>query len=85
LLTLGKNGAMFYRSKISSAPAFEVKPIDTIGAGDAVFAVGSLLSFSKTDEEIIPIISNAAGAAATQYVGNKETITQEKILNYFQS
>src|SRR3989338_3081562 len=83
LLTLGKNGAMFYRSKISSAPAFEVKPIDTIGAGDAVFAVGSLLSFSKTDEEIIPIISNAAGAAATQYVGNKDIVTLDKILKYF--
>jgi len=83
LLTLGKNGAMFYRSKINSAPAFEVRPIDTIGAGDAVFAVGSLLSFSKTDEEIIPVISNAAGAAATQYVGNKDIVTLDKILKYF--
>lgn len=83
LLTLGKNGAMFYRNKINSAPAFEVRPIDTIGAGDAVFAVSSLLSFSNTDESILPIISNAAGAAATQYVGNKETITLDKILRYF--
>ena len=84
LLTLGKNGAMFYRSKINSAPAFEIRPVDTIGAGDAVFAVGSLLSFSKIDEEILPIISNAAGAAATQYVGNKEVISPKKILEYFQ-
>lgn len=83
LLTLGKNGAMFYRSKINSAPAFEIRPVDTIGAGDAVFAVGSLLSFSKIDEKIVPIISNAAGAVATQYIGNKETISLEKILNYF--
>lgn len=83
LLTLGKNGAMFYRNKINSAPAFEVRPVDTIGAGDAVFAVGSLLSFSKIDEEIFPVISNAAGAVATQYVGNKETVTLDKILKYF--
>jgi len=43
-----------------------------------------LLSYSKIDEEIFPIISNAAGAAATQYVGNKEVISPKKILEYFQ-
>ena len=83
MLTLGKNGVMFYRSKINHSPAFVTNPIDTIGAGDAVFGFSSLMSFLKIDEKIIPEIANASGAVATQYMGNKELITLENILKYF--
>jgi len=85
LLTLGKNGSMFYRNKVNSAPALITKPIDTIGAGDAVFGITSLMSFCKVKEDLVPLISNAAGAAATTYMGNKESVDLNKILDFFKS
>lgn len=83
MLTLGKNGVMFYRNKINHAPALVTNPVDTIGAGDAVFGISSLMSFLNIDEKIIPEIANASGAVAVQYVGNKESVTLENILKYF--
>jgi rfaE bifunctional protein kinase chain/domain len=82
LLTQGKQGCTYFRNNIISAPAMVSKPVDTIGAGDAVFALTSMLSFLKEDEKIVPIFANAVGACAVEILGNKESITKEMISKY---
>ena len=55
---------------------------DTIGAGDALFAITSLLAYTKTNNELLPFLGNCAGGIATNTMGNKESVTKEKLLNF---
>jgi len=67
--TLYCNNGTFYRVPVASW-----KVVDTIGAGDAVLAVTSPLTYLNLDGEMIAFIGNCAGALAVQYLGNKESI-----------
>lgn len=82
LLTLGKEGSIFYKNDFNHEKAFITKTVDTVGAGDAVFSISSLLNFIDVDEKEIPKIANAIGAVAVNIIGNKEAVTKEKVLNY---
>ena len=83
LVTQGKQGCVFFNhGKIYKAPAVAHQVVDTVGAGDAVFAVASLLSYSNVDNNLLPFISNCAGAIKAEYMGNKESVTKEKLLNF---
>ncbi|MEK6983828.1 MAG: PfkB family carbohydrate kinase [Nanoarchaeota archaeon] len=84
LVTMGYGGAMYhYNGNIFSSPAFVKRPVDTVGAGDAVFAITSLLAYTK-DDMILPFIANCVGGIAVSYIGNKDTITKEKLLSFIQ-
>ena len=83
LVTQGKQGCIFFnQGKIYKSPAVAHQVVDTVGAGDAVFALASLLSYIKVDDRLLPFISNCAGAIKAGYMGNKESITKEKLLNF---
>lgn len=83
LVTQGKQGCIFFnRGKISKAPVVAHQVVDTVGAGDAVFAIASLLSYINIDDNLLPFISNCAGAIKAGYMGNKESVTKEKLLNF---
>jgi len=74
-VTLGSNGIIYYQDKKTyQVPVFNSKPVDTVGAGDAVLSISSLLAYKNTNPEIIPFVGNAVGYLATQYLGNKESI-----------
>ena len=87
IVTLGEKGCFVSDSKNGEQfyiPAIEVTAIDTVGAGDALFALASLFVYSKTDPELIPFISNCAGGLAANIVGNKESITKNKLMDFIE-
>ena len=74
VVTLGSRGSVYYYNGLSGTVATEkVKPIDTTGAGDAFF--GTFLAniedkeWNKQNLESALVKANAAGAAATQFLG----------------
>lgn len=85
LVSLSKEGCLyFYHDKILKAPAFVEKTIDTVGAGDAVFAIISLLVYRNENPEVIPFIANCVGGVAVSIMGNKESVDKEKLFNFIE-
>lgn len=83
IVTLGKKGSVYaFKDKIFKAPVFISSVKDTVGAGDALFAITSLFAYSKAEPELIPFIGNCAGGIAANIMGNKESITKEKLLSF---
>jgi len=84
LVTLSKNGSAYFNTgKQTLFPAFVTKPKDTVGAGDAVFSITSLFAYCGYDS-VLPFIANCAGGIAVSYMGNKEYITKEKLLEFIE-
>jgi rfaE bifunctional protein kinase chain/domain len=83
LVTLGKKGSVFVnnRRKIP-APVLTTQVKDTVGAGDALFAITSLFIYANADEGLIPLVANSAGGIAVNIVGNKESVTREKLTGF---
>ena len=85
LVTQGKQGCIFFnQEKIYKAPAVAHQVVDTVGAGDAVFAAASLLSYINIDNNLLPFISNCAGAIKAEYIGNKESVSKERLLEFIE-
>jgi len=83
MITLGKKGSLYYNNGQffrHHALANSIK--DTVGAGDALFSITSLFIYSKIDDDVIPFIANCAGAIKTQYSGNKESVTKDRLLDF---
>ena len=85
-ITWGSNGAqVFDGKKVHHAPALIDKPTDTLGAGDAYFAISSLCSKAFRSREIIAFIGNVAGALKVGYLGHRKYINKTELLNYAKS
>ena len=50
--------------KTVSCPAFTTKVVDRVGAGDAVFAMTSILHLVDADPEVIALMGNLSGASS---------------------
>lgn len=82
-LTKGAKGAIAVEQKqLLTCPAFTLKVKDTIGAGDAFFALASLASSVGASAEVGMFLGNIAGALAANIVGNKESIEKINVLKY---
>lgn len=82
IATMGKDGTYFFNhNTISHAPAFITRPADTVGAGDAVFSITALFSYIGADE-LIPFVANCAGGIAVSYLGNKQSVNQDNLLEF---
>ena len=84
IVTLGRRGIQIFDKKnnkinVFKLSGFETNPIDTIGAGDAVFGIASLLSSINCDIKIISFISNLIGAMTTRVLGHEKSIEKEEI------
>tara|TARA_B100000161_G_C33538319_1_gene409453 strand:- start:75 stop:1574 length:1500 start_codon:yes stop_codon:yes gene_type:complete len=84
-VTLGREGIMITKREKKKfnkfiLPGFEVNPIDTLGAGDAVFGISSLLLRKKVDLKLVALISNLVGAMKTKIVGHSSTITKKDLI-----
>lgn len=80
LITLGKRGALYLKNgKIYEAAALTQTPKDTIGAGDAVFAITSLFDYIDANPELMPFYANCIGAVAVSFMGNEKSIAKEDI------
>lgn len=76
MVTRGKKGCVIYdrNGGLTEAPAFSVKMVDRIGAGDAVLAITAPLVALGAPPEVVGFIGNVAGAEACAIMGNKDSI-----------
>jgi len=85
-ITDGERGVNLYRNgELIHLPALAKNIVDTIGAGDAYFALTTPLAYIQAPLEIIGIIGNIAGAIACSYPGNKYFVTKEKLIEWTQN
>jgi sugar/nucleoside kinase (ribokinase family) len=82
VITLGKSGAIGCTNDIiTRCPAFTSKVTDTMGAGDAFFAVTALIA-EEADMMSLLRIGNAAGAIKANIVGHQRSITKDELVQY---
>ena len=81
VVTRGRHGAVGYTkaSGYRSSPALTEQVVDTMGAGDAFFALSALAAASGETLDEIMRVGNAAGAAKSQILGHQRAITQADI------
>ena len=82
-LTQGSKGATAVtHGQLRSCPAFTLKVKDTIGAGDAFFAIAGLAAAAGAPIEVGTFLGNVAGALAANIMGNKEAVEKVNVLKY---
>ncbi|MDR1616236.1 MAG: PfkB family carbohydrate kinase [Syntrophomonadaceae bacterium] len=82
-LTRGAYGAMAAASaSVINCPAFTLTVKDTVGAGDAFFALAALCAKQDLPPDLSVFLSNVAAALATNIIGNKEAIAKVDFLKY---
>lgn len=82
-LTRGSDGACCIQDgKFISCPAFTLTVKDTVGAGDAFYAVSGLYAAMKVPVEVSMFMGNIAGALGANIVGNREAIEKVNVLKY---
>jgi len=83
LLTLGKRGCVYAEDKaVSYFPVITNKVVDSIGAGDSVFAITSLAKRTGLSADLIPYLANCVGSFAVQIVGNKDSVKKKELLKF---
>lgn len=75
-VTRGKRGCVVLADgqALVEVPAFATKVVDSIGSGDAFFAISALCAALGTPPEIIGMLGNVVGALAVGVIGNKKAI-----------
>lgn len=82
-LTLGSLGAMGIEGNgILNVPALTLEVRDTVGAGDAFFALASLCAEAGVPLEVGNFIANIAGALAANILGNSQAVEKVRLLKY---
>lgn len=80
IVTRGRQGAVgFDGTHFYKMHAFDQRPIDTMGAGDAFYAVTAPMSKDGSIEDLL-LIGSAAAAVKCGIVGHRESVTKEAIL-----
>jgi bifunctional ADP-heptose synthase (sugar kinase/adenylyltransferase) len=73
---------LFNKGEISKAPILIDTVKDTVGAGDALFAITSLFVYGKANNDLLPFVANCAGGIAANIIGNKESVTRDKLESF---
>lgn len=83
IITLGKHGAIGWSKEegLAFSKAYTDKVIDTMGAGDAFFAVTAPMSKFIGIKDLLKI-GNAAGALKTQIVGHRLSVTKADLIQF---
>lgn len=82
-LTRGSDGAYcFQNGEFYSCPAFTLTVKDTIGAGDAFYALSGLYAALGVPSEVSMFMGNIAGALGANIVGNREAVEKVNVLKY---
>ncbi|MHA1685745.1 MAG: PfkB family carbohydrate kinase, partial [Candidatus Heimdallarchaeaceae archaeon] len=58
--------------------------VDSLGAGDAVLAITSMLAKMNAPPELIPFIGNAVGSIAVKTIGNKKSIDPFELFTFIE-
>jgi len=83
-VTLGGKGSISASKKKYSftMPAFAKTTVDTMGAGDAYFAMSSPVLYLTKSIELTSLIGNIAGAIQVGITGLKYPLSKLKLLQY---
>jgi len=82
IVTHGHHGAYGYQDgQFIHQPAFLNHAIDTLGAGDAFFAVTALMAKTGNVDDLL-VIGNAAGALKCKIPGNKAPVTKDSLIEF---
>ena len=75
-ITRGKNGSVFYQDKsgVHTSPSLTNTIIDTVGAGDAFFAITAPFVAAGVSADIIGLFGNLAGAMKVNIVGHSKSL-----------
>ena len=86
VVTQGKFGATIFTKKEKFfCPAFDTKPLDTIGSGDTLFTIISLCLASGIKPELSLIIASMAAALSTKNLGNDFNLSMDNFLSYLKT
>lgn len=82
-LTRGSAGAWgICEGEILECPAFALSVKDTVGAGDAFYAVAGCFAAAGASTELGIFMGNIGGALGANIVGNKDAIEKVNVLKY---
>jgi bifunctional ADP-heptose synthase (sugar kinase/adenylyltransferase) len=82
-LTRGSKGAyQVHDGAVASCPAFTLNVKDTIGAGDAFFAMSGIFAAAGAPIEVGTFIGNIGGALGANIVGNKDSLEKVNVLKF---
>ena len=85
VVTHGRNGAYGYdNGKFYRQPAFTDRVVDTLGAGDAFFAVTAPMAKNGEMGDLL-LIGCAAGAIQCGTVGNREAVKKEALIDFIRA
>jgi sugar/nucleoside kinase (ribokinase family) len=75
-LTLGGDGALSVdqHGRLEHTPAFTLHVVDTLGAGDAFFALSSMAARLEQPASVGSLLGGLAGAMAANVQGNTEAV-----------
>ena len=82
-ITLGSNGSYYFPKDCieeSASPAFSDKVVDATGAGDAYFAMSSLLVKINAPEILVPFMGNIFAGLKTKIIGNKNSVSRAEFI-----
>ncbi len=82
-LTRGAEGAYGADGEqVCKCPAFTLTVKDTVGAGDAFYAVSGLYAVAGAPSELVTFMGNIAGALGANIIGNKDAVVKVDVLKY---
>ncbi|MGE5417975.1 MAG: PfkB family carbohydrate kinase [Acidobacteriota bacterium] len=82
--TLGSKGCMSIDSDLSieQFPALTLNVQDTVGAGDAFYALSSLCAYTGQPACLGSFLGNIAGALAANVIGNSKSVAKSDLLKF---
>lgn len=80
VVTVGKNGAFGWDGELHYCQAFNNRVVDTMGAGDAFFAITACFASSLSMDDLLKV-GNAAGSLKAQALGQKP-VTKDELRTY---
>lgn len=87
LVTRGSQGILCVDREMGlfTTPAFSIRVVDRIGAGDAVLAVTSPVVAQGAPADVVSFVGNVVGAEACMIMGNKESIDPSSLFRHVTS
>ena len=87
VVTGGKAGCLAYGAKSGfvEVPAFAVKVVDRMGAGDAFLSVTAPCALLKAPMEVLAFIGNVAGSEAVATVGHRSSVEKISLLKHIET
>lgn len=86
MITLGHRGCIVdNKNSVYNLPALASKVSDTMGAGDAFFAITSMFAYLNSKSEILALVGNIVGAIKVNIIGHREHVTKISFIKYLET